>query len=963
MFFIHQKKLTKRASNFKFFLLMKILILSLASCGGGGGEGQGPDPLAIDIPIAFVERPIPIDDSNSVEIESILEPVMFNGGAKLFLRERASQTANSTNITDRQFGTGSMYDVKDVEVSYDGLKLIFSMRAPQDENLVEALRAKWNIWIYDIETDELYPMIASSGRAEEGHDISPAFLPDGRIIFSSTRQTLSRPLLINELKPIGSNNGSGFTATIDDVEIFNLHIADPINDPIFANIQQITFSQGHDIQATVLQDGRIAFLRYDAINDNDNLSIYTINSDGSNMRILYGHHSQATGDSTEQTSFIDFRELADGSLIAILQARESALLGGDIIRINTPEFTDINQATHSNRSSSGVGQQSLTPANINLDNLISVNGLYNSVYPFSDGSMNAIVGRNLCSLIDPNNPQEVFVCTEQNLQNPNLEGAPPNYGVWTFNVANNTIVPIVIAPTGTMYTDSVILEPRLTPPLTVADASTFSSSLEGEGLAILNIRSVYDTDGIDVSNLGIGALSDPGQISAVDRPARFIRIIKPVSLPSDDVLDESVPNFDNAAFGISQARGMREIIGYAPIEPDGSVGIKTPSGFPFTFDIVDAQGTRIAPLHRNTLQLKAGEAYNCTGCHSRDSELPHGRIDAEAPSANAGGQRLFFPFTNTNPNLFINEVGETMADVYTRIEGARNLSTGLEFTDEWTNSALLPLDPDIRLLYRDSGGANGLSTPPPVTAACENSLQPACRIVINYRTHIQPLWETSRMAGGDDNQCTACHSRSNAGVAQTPAGQLELTDEASAVSLQIVSYRELLQQGAPVIIGNNGLLLTLFVQAQDGAGVFQIQRLENGDPILDSSGDPIPIVRNFSSIDDSPNNILINTFTEVPGQPGVYATDIYLDSAGMPILDAGGNEINLLTPIPAVNVPSNENAIMASNAANSRFFDVTSNATGGSVDHSGFMNENELRLLREWIDIGAQYYNNPFDVP
>jgi hypothetical protein len=83
----------------------------------------------------------------------------------------------------------------------------------------------------------------------------------------------------------------------------------------------------------------------------------------------------------------------------------------------------------------------------------------------------------------------------------------------------------------------------------------------------------------------------------------------------------------------------------------------------------------------------------------------------------------------------------------------------------------------------------------------------------------------------------------------------------------------------------------------------------------------------------------------------------------MPILDAGGNEINLLTPIPAVNVPSNENAIMASNAANSRFFDVTSNATGGSVDHSGFMNENELRLLREWIDIGAQYYNNPFDVP
>jgi hypothetical protein len=23
----------------------------------------------------------------------------------------------------------------------------------------------------------------------------------------------------------------------------------------------------------------------------------------------------------------------------------------------------------------------------------------------------------------------------------------------------------------------------------------------------------------------------------------------------------------------------------------------------------------------------------------------------------------------------------------------------------------------------------------------------------------------------------------------------------------------------------------------------------------------------------------------------------------------------------------------------------------------------ELRLIAEWVDIGAQYYNNPFDVP
>jgi hypothetical protein len=35
--------------------------------------------------------------------------------------------------------------------------------------------------------------------------------------------------------------------------------------------------------------------------------------------------------------------------------------------------------------------------------------------------------------------------------------------------------------------------------------------------------------------------------------------------------------------------------------------------------------------------------------------------------------------------------------------------------------------------------------------------------------------------------------------------------------------------------------------------------------------------------------------------------------------------------------------------------------TGGS--HAVFLDPVELKLLAEWLDIGAQYYNNPFDVP
>jgi hypothetical protein len=33
------------------------------------------------------------------------------------------------------------------------------------------------------------------------------------------------------------------------------------------------------------------------------------------------------------------------------------------------------------------------------------------------------------------------------------------------------------------------------------------------------------------------------------------------------------------------------------------------------------------------------------------------------------------------------------------------------------------------------------------------------------------------------------------------------------------------------------------------------------------------------------------------------------------------------------------------------------------LDHTGFLTPAELRLITEWLDIGAQYYNDPFVAP
>ena len=36
-------------------------------------------------------------------------------------------------------------------------------------------------------------------------------------------------------------------------------------------------------------------------------------------------------------------------------------------------------------------------------------------------------------------------------------------------------------------------------------------------------------------------------------------------------------------------------------------------------------------------------------------------------------------------------------------------------------------------------------------------------------------------------------------------------------------------------------------------------------------------------------------------------------------------------------------------------------ATSNTVNHNDMLSASELRLISEWLDIGAQYYNNPFD--
>lgn len=867
-----------------------VLPLAITACSGGsGGGGQAPDPVVVDIPIAFVERPLPVPEGNNLLRDDVLDPAAFNPGARLLLKDRASPGADARDITSSNFEAAALYDVKDVEVSYDGSKLLFAMRAPELENVDDDEQPTWNIWEYDIPSAGLRRIISSPTTAEAGQDVAPYYLADGRIVFASTRQRQGKAILLDE--------GKTQYAALDedrDTPAFVLHVMDENG----GDIRQISFNQSHDLDPVLMDNGRVLFSRWDNAGGNNAVSLYSMLPDGRDLQLEYGYHSQATGSDSSPAIFTRARPLPDGEPLVLLRDTETAHMGGDIVRIAVSDYIDQFQAIASNPNLPGPAQRSLAFQTVATDDSPSPHGHFNGAYPLLDGTDRLLVSWSQCRLVDPLSTQ-LLPCTPDNLAIANVTNADPIYGIWIYNLGDGTQRPVVTGQEGVMYTDVVAAEPRPIPIL-VRDANVaeLDSDLLAEGLGVIHIRSVYDIDGVDTSPSSIAALADPLQTSADERPARFVRIVKPVPMPDDDLVD--IPG---TAFGRSSQQLMREIIGYGMVEPDGSIKIKVPANIPFAISILDAEGKRIGDRHNNWLQVMPGEVRECNGCHTTDSELPHGRRNAEAASINGGAVNTGEAFPHTEPALFA-DAGETMAETLSRINGVTELSVNLSFQDLWTDPMRRPKDVAFEWLYRD------LATPAPASAPCETSWQGLCRIVINYEEHIQPLWDRDRSVLDvdgitvlADNSCNTCHGPVDAAdEVQVPAAQLEFTNAASPdQGDHLVSYRELFFTDAEQEIVD-GALVDRLEQATDGAGnpLFEVD--EDGNLILDDMNNPIPVM---------------------------------------------------------VTLPVGPVMRVAGARASTAFF--VPFAPGGS--HDGFLEPAELRLISEWLDIGGQYYNNPFDVP
>jgi len=949
--------------------LALFIALGVVGCGGGSGKGktQDPDPVVVDLPVAYVKRTIPVDEDGEPVYPDIFNPRAFNPGAALYVKDRAAASAAEINITENVFIDDENftpdtpnYDVKDVSTSANGATLLFSMRAPEIPDADDDEQPTWNIYEYTLETKTLRRVISSDITAERGDDVSPIYLADGSILFASNRQTRSREILLDEGRPAYQS----VTERDDELKTFSLHRMESDG----TEVQQISFNLSHDFQPLLLQNGRILFTRWDGTPDR--ISLYTSNPDGTDVQLYFGYESlnQEPEDDTQSTPRLFHpQELPDGRIAAIYMQNEMSL-GGDMVVIDAAAAAEGEPASIS-----------ANPIPMATD-VVSLHGKFASLSPLYDGTDRLLVSWSQCRLLEIST-QRLHPCTtgllneegipvdENGDPDLDLEEAPPFYGVWIYDLAADKQLPVVLAEEGFMITEAVVLENASRPAYIAPDTD---SSLAAENVGLLHIRSVYDLDGA-FNRLGANQNMTYDAIKAApadQRPARFLRLVKPIPIPDNNTLDDQDDNVYGNLMG-GQVNGFREILGYTPIEPDGSVQVRVPSDVSFSFEVLDANGRRIQARHPVWITLRPGETRECHGCHdARNTDVVHGRADGLEPTALNAGAVTAASFTNTQRYdrlgvPLVPQIGQTMAQFAAestyctdpmdgtscyRMQGPlpdQNLaipSVDIVYRDEWSAPNLTPTD-SYEFLYNDLiPGAEPEDIPAPVNEGCRLEWSAGCRVVLNYEYHIQPLWERDRgemtivTPTGDTftgNSCLGCHASSDAnGAVRIPAGQLQLGRTKAAANQPMLSYNQLVQARNRQILLEGDILTTA-----------------------------IPVCEFEVDDDDIPECVVPPLVDGVRRCADVLDCDFEQEE----ILDGNGVVIDQILVLDELNQPIPRTEIQALNALVSRSGANNSAAffrffrTEGE-SHYNLLNDAELKLISEWLDLNGRYYNNPFEM-
>jgi hypothetical protein len=237
----------RRASPGAAPLALALLVTALAAMPSHAGAPEGPDPAECP-PVAFLRRPYPGRNGTNA---TMLARQTAAGSAIVAIDPARPDREPRTLFADPE---GYIFDMAP---SFDATRLIFAYKKRVRERTD-------SFHLYEIRTDGSGLRQITRGPY---HDVSPAYLPDGRIVFVSTR-VASFAVCQNFLAAA-------------------LYVCDADG----SSVRRLEYNTLSDTSPYVMDDGTVLFSRWEYQDKNIFCvqGLWTLNPDGSRLALFYGN--------------------------------------------------------------------------------------------------------------------------------------------------------------------------------------------------------------------------------------------------------------------------------------------------------------------------------------------------------------------------------------------------------------------------------------------------------------------------------------------------------------------------------------------------------------------------------------------------------------------------------------------------------------------------------------------------
>lgn len=458
--------------------------------------------------------------------------------ALVFVKTTGEETLN------RSWATGNLYKLSPISpdglvtpitnftgaslsdpcVSFDGTRILFSMRPAG---------GTWRN-IYEIGADGSGLRQVTFGG---GHDFDPLYLPDDRILFTSSRAGEMDEYNHSPAEVMYTCNADG------------------------TGLERISFNQSDDFDPQLLPDGRIVYTRWEHFGDFNRFPLFFTHPDGSGTFHMYGPHGR---------NFFHATPTPDGRLIAI----ESTMINEDAGPI---AILKTEQGPADPVAGSSQLHWDVLTAQVNNDGEPWPYGAFK--YPHPLGGNRFVGSYTLPAATEDDVDYGLYTFTISQAGGGTL--ADPA----TFTLGNLTY--LYNDPNSNEY-DAQLLAPRQRPPVI---ASTLD---RGVGYGTFLAQDVFNRSASD------------GQ----ERPARGVDAIDSIAV----LIARPTMGGEMNDFSANEYE-KRALLGFAPVQPDGSFRIRVPADTPISFATLDRDGRGFV-VKRTHLYVRPGEEFNqCTGCH------------------------------------------------------------------------------------------------------------------------------------------------------------------------------------------------------------------------------------------------------------------------------------------------------------------------------------------------------------